>query len=109
MTDFKNGSVKIANEIVDQLIAESALKVEGVDSVIGYKNQKVDYKKKEGIVSIIDQGKMEVALTLVLDGNSIIYDTCEAVQKNVQEQLDVMLGLDVTKVNIVVKDVIYNK
>lgn len=38
MTDFKMDPFKIYN-IIDQLIAESALKVEGV-SVLGYKNKR---------------------------------------------------------------------
>ncbi|MGF0039967.1 Asp23/Gls24 family envelope stress response protein [Peptoniphilaceae bacterium SGI.131] len=106
MTDFKNGSVKISNNIIDQLIAESALKVEGVASVLGYKNKKVEAKRKDGIVSVIDGSQMDIALNLVLSTKSNIYDVCENVQKNVKEQIKTMLGLTVKNVNIIVKEVI---
>ena len=106
MTEFKNGSVKVSNNIIDQLVAESAMRVEGVDSVIGYKNKKLDAKKKDGIVTVIADGKMSAALTVILKNGVNIYETCENIQKNVAEQIKVMLNLDVTAVNVIVKDVV---
>lgn len=106
MTDFKNGSVKISNTIIDQLIAESALKVEGVEAVIGYKDHKVESKKKEGIVSVIDGNRIEVALTVLLNTDKKVYEIAENVQKSIKEQVKVMLNLDVTNVNVIVKDIV---
>lgn len=104
MTDFNNGSVKVSNNIIDQLIAESALRVEGVESVIGYKNQKMDYKKKDGIVSVVDGGNISIALSVILSTDQKIYEVCENIQKIIKEQVKVMLNLDVTSVNVIVKD-----
>ena len=104
MTDFNNGSVKISNNIIDQLIAESALRVEGVESVIGYKNQKIDYKKKDGIVSVVSGGSISIALSVILSTDQQIYEVCENIQKTVKEQVNVMLNLDVESVNVIVKD-----
>lgn len=106
MADFKNGSVKISNNIIDQLIAESAMKVDGVDQVIGYKGQKIDSKKKDGIVSVINGSNMDVAISLVLKTNQNIYGVCEDVQKSVKEQIKTMLGLNVKNVNVIVKEVL---
>lgn len=106
MADFKNGSVKISNNIIDQLIAESALKVDGVDKVIGYKNQKIESKKKDGIISVINGQNMDVALSLVLKSNIDIYGVCENVQKTIKEQIETMLGLNVKNINVIVKEVL---
>lgn len=106
MNDFNHGSVKVSNHIIDQVIAESALRVEGVKYVIGYKNQKLDYKKKDSIVSVINGNEVEIALTLVLDAKSKIYEVCEEVQETIKDQVKVMLNLDVNKVNVIVRDVI---
>lgn len=106
MTEFKNGSVKISNDIIDQLIAEIALQVEGVDYVLGYKNKKVEKNKKEGIVSVINDNKIDIALTVVIKEEADIYKICENVQNNIKEQINVMLGLDVEKVNVIVKSLV---
>ena len=104
MTEFKHGSVKIANNIIDQLIAESALRVEGVESVIGYKNQKIDSKKKDGIVSVIKGDTMDIAISVILNTDQKIYEIAENIQKTIKEQVKVMLNIDVNNVNVIVKE-----
>ena len=70
MTDFNNGSVRISNDIIDQLIAESALQVEGVEDVIGYKNKKIEKNKKEGIVAVVKDNTIKIALTVILNSDT---------------------------------------
>lgn len=103
MTDFKNGSVKISNDIIDQLIAESALQVENVDSVIGYKNKRIEKNKKDGIVSVIKENSINIALSIIVEGNHDIYSIAENVQKTIKEQIQTMLGLEVKNINVIVK------
>ncbi len=105
MTEFKNGSVKISNIIIDQLIAESALQVEGTEVVVGYNGKRVDPKKKEGIVTVIKGTNIDIALTVILNTDQKIYEICEAIQKSIKEQVKVMLNLDARNINIFVKDV----
>lgn len=105
MTDFKNGSVKISNVIIDQLIAESALKIEGVKAVVGYHDHKVDTKKKDSVISEINGTDMKISLTLILNTNKKIGEIAENVQKNIKEQVKVMLNIDVTEVNVYIKSV----
>ncbi len=104
MTDFNNGSVRISNDIIDQLIAESALQVEGVEDVIGYKNKKIDKNKKEGIVAVVQDNTIKVALTVILKAESELHKIAENVQKSVSEQIETMLGIKVLEVNVFVKD-----
>ncbi|MDO5026524.1 MAG: Asp23/Gls24 family envelope stress response protein [Tissierellia bacterium] len=105
MTDFKNGSVKISNIIIDQLIAESALKVEGVKAVVGYHDKRVDTKKKDSVISEINGTDMKISLSLILDTNKKINEVAENVQKTIKEQVKVMLNLDVSEVKIYVKNI----
>lgn len=106
MTDFKNGSVRISNDIIDQLIAESALQIEGVENVIGYKHKKIDHNKKEGIVSVVVDNTIRIALTVVLSTKEDLIKTIEKIQKTISEQINTMLGLEVLEVDVFVKNII---
>lgn len=105
MTQFKHGSVKISNDIIDQLIAETALQVENVKEVVGYKNKKVDKSKKEGIVTVISENKISIALNIIVSSSEGIYQTAEKVQTSISEQVNTMLGLEVKDVNVIVKKI----
>lgn len=105
MTDFKNGSVKISNAIIDQLIAESALRVEGVKSVVGYNGEKVDTKKKDSVISEINGTDMNISLSIILNTNQKIYEIAQNVQKTIKEQVKVMLNLDANDIKVCVKDI----
>lgn len=104
MTDFNNGSVRISNDIIDQLIAESALQVEGVEDVIGYKNKKIEKNKKEGIVAVVKDNTIKVGLTVILKSGTELQKVAENVQKSISEQIETMLGIKVLEVNVFVKD-----
>lgn len=103
MTDFKNGSVKISNDIIDQLIAETALQVDGVVSVTGYRNKKLEKNKKDGITSVINDNSIDISLAIEVEKNNDVYSVAENVQKSIQEQIKVMLGLDAKEVDVLVK------
>lgn len=105
MTDFNNGSVRISNDIIDQLIAESALQVEGVEDVIGYKNKKIEKNKKEGIVAVVKDNTIKIALTVILNSDTELQKIAENVQKSISEQIETMLGIKVLEVNVFVKDI----
>lgn len=106
MNSFKYGSVKISNDIIDQLIAETVLRVDGINEVIGYKDQVLDFKKKDSIVSVINGDTMTTAVTVNIDEDRNIQKVCENAQKEVIKQIRTMLGLRVTKVNIIVNDLV---
>ncbi len=104
MTGFKNGSVKISDDLIDQLIAETALTVEGVIYVIGYKNNKIEKNRKDGIVSVVDNNNnIKIALSVIVDDGIDLYDTANLVQKTIKEQIHTMLGFNVQEVNVFVK------
>lgn len=106
MTDFNKGSVKISNDIIDQLIAESALQIDGVAEVIGYKNKKIDKNKKEGIVAVVKDNTIKIALTINFKEGSNIHKVAENVQKAIIEQIETMLGIKVLEVNVFIKEIV---
>lgn len=104
MTEFKNGSVKISNIIIDQLIAESALKVEGVKTVIGYNGERVDTKRKDSIKSEITNNEISISLSVILNTDQKIYEIAESVQNTIREQIKVMLNLDANDIEVSIRD-----
>lgn len=105
MADFNNGSVKVSHNIIEQLIAETALQVEGVKNVIGYKGNKIEKNKKDGVVAVVDNNNIKIALSVALEGMKDIYTTTEKIQKSITEQIHTMLGFDVKEVNVFIKSV----
>lgn len=105
MTDFNNGSVKVSHNIIEQLIAETALQIEGVKNVIGYKGNKIEKNKKDGVVAVVDNNNIKIALSVALEGMKDIYTTTEKIQKSITEQIHTMLGFDVKEVNVFIKSV----
>lgn len=105
MADFNNGSVKVSHSIIEQLIAETALQVEGVKNVIGYKGNKIEKNKKDGVVAVVDNNNIKIALSVALEGMKDIYTTTEKIQKSITEQIHTMLGFDVKEVNVFIKSV----
>lgn len=107
MNEFKNGSVKISTDIIDQLIAETALADEAVAEVLGYKNRVIDKKKKDGIVSVIQDTRMSVAISVVIKSDHNILECAERIQEEIKKQVYVMLGLQVEAVHVFVKALEY--
>ena len=105
MADFNNGSVKVSHNIIEQLIAETALQIEGVKNVIGYKGNKIEKNKKDGVVAVVDNNNIKIALSVALEGMKDIYTTTEKIQKSITEQIHTMLGFDVKEVNVFIKSV----
>lgn len=106
MADFKHGAVMISNEIIDQLVAECALQVEGVNSVVGYKNGKLEKGKKAALLNTeVNENNINVDLTIVADKGANISEVAEKVQEQVAEQVNTMLGFNVEEVNVFVKDI----
>lgn len=109
MTDFKHGSVKISNAIIDQLIAEAALRVEGVKAVVGYNGERVDAKRKDSVISEINGTNIDISLSLILNTNQKVYEIAENVQKTIKEQIKVMLNLDANNIKVCIKDLEVSK
>ncbi|MDO4661798.1 MAG: Asp23/Gls24 family envelope stress response protein [Tissierellia bacterium] len=101
---FKYGTVKIANEIFDDIAKSAANEVDGVYYVEDEKN---NYRKKNTqVLTQIVNNKIYVNLIVVLKSDINVLETVEEIQKSVKRQLETMTGLCVDKVNVKVSKLI---
>lgn len=101
---FKYGTVKIANEIFDDIAKSAANEVDGVYYVEDEKN---NYRKKNTqVLTQIVNNKLYVNLRVVLKSDINVLETVEEIQKSVKRQLETMTGLYVDKVNVKVSKLI---
>ena len=97
---FKDGSVKIADEIIDQIAIEAASEIYGIyeeDS----EESRFNFQKKETKTKVKNvDGKLFIDLDLTLDKNVNVRKTVKKVQENVKNVVETMTGIGVSRVNI---------
>ncbi len=99
--NFKDGSVKIADEILDQIATTAAEEVYGVyedTSEEGFMHSLQSKATKTNIRKIA--GNLVIDIDLSLDKNINVRKTVKKVQKNVKDVIETMTGIGVSKVNI---------
>lgn len=107
---FRGGSVKISNDILEKITREATLEIEGVHSV-GAGHDFVSFEKfttvesHKGLKIAVGQGKLRIEVRVVLEAVESIPSVCEAVQRNVVEKIRVMTGLEVVEINVHVESV----
>lgn len=94
------GTVKVSNEVIDYLIARTALKVKGVREVRGLKNDKLQKNAKNWIHTKVTDDTLETELTIKVEPGYPIIEVVERVQDRVAEIVKSMLGLETTSVNL---------
>lgn len=98
---FKDGSVKIADEILNQIADEAAREIYGVyeesedDSFIHSLQNKPAKTRIRNI-----NGNLVVDLGLSLNKNVNVRKTVKKIQENVKNVLETMTGIRVSRVNV---------
>lgn len=105
MRDFINGTVRVSNDIIDRIIAEAAIRTEGVYRVYGYRKGQIEKRRTEGIVAVIHDEKVQAALTISVKEGYPVHKVAAAVQEAVHRDIKVMLGLEVTEINVFVHSI----
>ena len=99
--NFKDGSVKIADEVLDQIAIQAANDVYGVyeenfdDSFIRSLQAKTT---KASIRNV--SGNLVISLDLSLYKNVNVRKTVKKIQENVKNVVETMTGLSVSKINV---------
>lgn len=109
MNEFQNGTVRVSNDIIDLLIAETALRQEGVHSVYGYRDKSIEKRRKDGIVAVVQGSDIQIAVSISIESDAHIQNTAQAVQEAIVREIRTMLGLNVQAVNVIVKSLHYAK
>lgn len=112
-TIYENGSlgeVQIADEVVAIIAGIAATEAEGVAAMAG--NIQKEFVSKlgmkvlsKGVRISVEEGKVSVDLSIILDYGYSIPGVTKTVQEKVKNAIETMTGLTVADVNIRVADV----
>lgn len=112
-TIYENGSlgeVQIADEVVAIIAGIAATEAEGVAAMAG--NIQKEFVSKlgmkvlsKGVRISVEEGKVSVDLSIILDYGYSIPEVTKTVQEKVKNAIETMTGLTVADVNIRVADV----
>lgn len=111
---LNDGQVKISDEVISIIASIAASEIEGVNSVasgfvdgISSLFTKKNYTK--GIKVELKDNDAVIDMTITIDYGFIIHDVAERVQDQVKREVENMTGLNVTKVNVIVQNVVIPK
>lgn len=111
---LNDGQVKISDEVISIIASIAASEIEGVNSVasgfvdgISSLFTKKNYTK--GIKVELKDNDAVIDMTITIDYGFIIHDVAEKVQNQVKREVENMTGLNVTKVNVIVQNVVIPK
>ena len=108
------GHVKVANEVIAQIAAMTALQVPGVAGVADRTNQITRVIRRGGIhkgvrVELSDDESLRLQLFLVADSGKNLPDLASRVQTDVVAAVDRMLGLSTSSVDVYFVDVRFSE
>jgi uncharacterized alkaline shock family protein YloU len=108
------GRVKVANEVIAQIAAMTALQIPGVAGVADRSNQITRVIRRGGLhkgvrVELVDEDTLKMQLFLVAYSGRNLPELAAEVQKQVIAAVDRMLGLKTDKVDVFFADVRFNE
>jgi uncharacterized alkaline shock family protein YloU len=108
--DEKNGSIRIANEVVGVIAGLAAMEVKGVSGMSGGMVDGITelLKKKnlsKGVRVEVGEKEAAIDLSIIVDYGSKIPEVAVAVQENVKRAIESMTGLMVVEVNVHIQGV----
>jgi uncharacterized alkaline shock family protein YloU len=110
VTDRPPGSVKVANEVIAHIASLTACQVQGIAGMYPARSRdghrvlpaNTSYK---GVRVEMGNDVLNLELFVVVDHSAHVPTVAAEVQRQVAEQIDKMLGLEVRQVNVFVGDV----
>jgi uncharacterized alkaline shock family protein YloU len=111
---LNDGQVKISDEVISIIASIAASEIEGVNSAAsGFVDElsslftKKNYTK--GIKVELKDNDAVIDMTITIDYGFKIHDVASKVQDKVKREVENMTGLNVTKVNVIVQNVVIPK
>jgi uncharacterized alkaline shock family protein YloU len=109
-----NGRVKVANEVIAQIAALTALQIPGVAGVADRSNQITRVIRRGGLhkgvrVELVDEDTLKLQVFLVAFSGRNLPELAAEVQKQVIAAVDRMLGLKTSNVDVFFADVRFNE
>ncbi|HHW11790.1 MAG TPA: Asp23/Gls24 family envelope stress response protein [Firmicutes bacterium] len=108
--DEKNGSIRIANEVVGVIAGLAAMEVKGVYGMSGGMVDGITelLKKKnlsKGVRVEVGEKEAAIDLSIIVEYGTKIPEVAVAVQENVKRAIESMTGLTVVEVNVHIQGV----
>ena len=108
--DEKNGTIRIANEVVGVIAGLAAMEVKGVYGMSGGMVDGITelLKKKnlaKGVKVEVGEKEAAIDLSIIVEYGSKIPEVAVAVQENVKRAIESMTGLTVVEVNVHIQGV----
>jgi uncharacterized alkaline shock family protein YloU len=108
------GKVKVANEVIAQIAALTAVQVPGVAGVADRTNQITRVIRRGGLhkgvrVELVDDDTLKLQVLLVAYSGRNLPNLAAEVQKQVIAAVDRMLGLKTSNVDVFFADVRFNE
>ena len=111
-----NGTVSFATEVVATIAGLAATEVEGVASMSSQSSGFADmFSRKnsrnftKGVRIDLDDNKVTVDITIVVEYGSPVPDVARSIQENVKKAIETMSGLDVHAVDVHVAGVSFER
>ena len=111
-----NGTVSFATEVVATIAGLAATEVEGVASMSSQSSGFADmFSRKnsrnftKGVRIDLDDNKVTVDITIVVEYGSPVPDVARSIQENVKKAIETMSGLDVHAVDVHVSGVSFER
>lgn len=116
LNDNPEGTVSFATEVVATIAGLAANEVEGVASMTSSNSALADILTRKssrnytkGIKVDIDDNRVAVDVTIVVEYGSPVPDVARSIQENVKKAIETMSGLDVKNVDVHVQGVSFER
>ena len=106
----ETGQVEVRDEMITKIAGLAAISVDGVDSLQGNITaeliSKIGRKNLASGVEIVENGEaLDVYVVIVVEMGCNIPEVCKKVQQKVKSDVEDMLGIEISQVNIRVANV----
>lgn len=108
------GRVKVANEVIAQIAAMTALQIPGVAGVADRSNQIARVIRRGGLhkgvrIEMVDEDTLKLQIFVVAESGRNLPELAAEVQRQVVAAVDRMLGLNTSSVDVFFADVRFNE
>lgn len=109
----RQGTTRVANEVVARIAALAALEVPGVRALYNSAGQSIDRILRRGVahrgvrVEMQPDATLKLDLFVVMEAGTELPRMGADVQRRVADAIDRMLGLELAEVNVLVSEVVF--
>lgn len=114
MADVKKsipGALRISEDVIASIVKNAVSETDGVYSILPSKKTIKDlFVKKEDIGDVtitLNDDVVEISLKIIIKGGSKAINVAEEVQTNVKSSVQSMTGIAVSRVNVIVSDIVF--